>query len=177
VITLSSALAEANEQAFQGGTEPVSALDAAALRKIVAEMIDQALLEQEMSRSAMAMEHSDHDLDVFRKRFTTAASYNDALQRYHVTEKGLISRAARQRAMMEFIDGRLRSQATVSREMIDDYYRATLLPQLASQGSAAPPLEQVSGQIEQVLLQREINRLLDEWLKDLRSRAEIKLIE
>ena len=179
VITWSTMMAEANYRAFQNGQEPVRVLEGEALGKIVSQIIDQMLLEKEMDNSPFVRPPTDgtgrRELEELRKRFPSAEAFQQALARYQLSEAGLIRRLELERAILSFIDYRLRPQVSVSAEMIETYYHGTLTPELIGGGNAqVPALEEVSSRIEQVLIQREINRLLEQWLEDLRSRAKVK---
>jgi len=182
VIAWSAALAEANYQAFRKGGEPVETLGVEALGKIVSEMIDQMLLERERSNSPFAVpangnaEHGapDGDAEELRKRFSDAEAYRNALRRYKLSEPEVLKRVSRENAILAFVDSHLRPQVRVAPEKVEEYYREKLLPELRKAGGApAPPLSEVNARIERILAEEEMNRLLDEWLTQLRSHAQI----
>ena len=183
VITWSAALAEANYQAFQNGQPPLEKLESEALRKIVSQMVDQQLLEKEKEDSPFSPPEEETQrrvssaMEEIRKRFSNPEAYQKALTRYRLTESELTQHLKRESDMLAFIDFRLRPQVRVAPEEMQAYYRDTLVPELRRRGQAeVPPLAQVRGQIEQILSQQEINRLLEAWLKELHDRAKIKLL-
>jgi hypothetical protein len=78
--------------------------------------------------------------------------------------------------ILRFIEQRFRQGIRISQPEIETYYRVTLLPQYAP-GEAIPPLEKVSQRIEEILLQRQVNVLLDDWLKNLRKQGEVEVLD
>jgi len=48
-----------------------------------------------------------------------------------------------------------------------------MLPLYAAQHVAAPPLESISSRIQEVLLQQQVSKLLDDWLKSLRAQGSV----
>lgn len=179
VIAWSAAMAEANYQAFRNGEEPVRALEGEALGKIISQMIDQSLLEKEMDRSLFSTPLSnvpEERAAETAKRFPDHEAYLNALARYGLSEGELIQRLRLENVILLFVEDRLRPQAHVEPADIEIYYRETLLPQISKEGQGSTPaFSEVSAGIEQVLVQKEINRLLDEFLAQLKGRAKIKL--
>jgi peptidyl-prolyl cis-trans isomerase SurA len=78
--------------------------------------------------------------------------------------------------VLDFIELRFRQGIRISPEEIETYYRETLLPQYAV-GEAIPPLETVSPRIEEILLERQVNVLFDEWLKNLRKQGDVEILD
>ncbi len=180
VITWSATLAEANYQAFRDGQDPLATLEGKSLEKIVSQMMDRELLEKEKEISLFSPPDNRADnrnLEEIRKQFPNPESYQKALARYKLTEAELVQHLAQENSILAFIDYRLRSQVRLAPETVETYYRDNLLPQLHERGHPeAPPLTEVRGQIEQVLIQQEINLRLEEWLQELRKRAQIRML-
>ena len=78
--------------------------------------------------------------------------------------------------ILRFIERRFRQGIRISQPEIETYYRVTLLPQYAP-GEAAPRLDKVSQRIEEILLQRQVNALFDDWLKNLRKQGEVEVLD
>jgi hypothetical protein len=179
VIAWSAAMAAANYRAFRNGEEPLRALEGEVLGKIVSQTIDQSLLENEMDRSLFSPPLSsapEAKVEETAKRFPDREAYLKALARYGLSEAELKRRLELENVILLFVEDRLRPQAHIEPAEIETYYRETLLPQISKEGQGSTPsLSEVSAGIEQVLVQKEINRLLDEWLAQLKSRAKIKV--
>jgi len=78
--------------------------------------------------------------------------------------------------ILRFIEQRFRQGILISPEEIATYYHDTLLPQYAA-GDAIPPLEKVSPRIQEILLQRQVNALFDDWLKNLRKQGNVEVLD
>jgi hypothetical protein len=50
------------------------------------------------------------------------------------------------------------------------------LPQYAP-GVAVPDLDKVAPRIQEILLQRQVNILFDDWLKNLRKQGEVEVLD
>jgi len=87
---------------------------------------------------------------------------------------------ARWRERMEvlrFIEVRFRSGISISHQQVADYYRQTMLPEYAKQKATPPPLDALSARIEEVLLQRQVTSLLNDWLKTLREQGSVRTLQ
>lgn len=78
--------------------------------------------------------------------------------------------------ILSFIEVRFRQGIRIEPQEIELYYRQTLLPQYPA-GQKAPPLEQVSSRIEEILLQQKVNLLFDTWFTNLRSQGQIEVLD
>jgi hypothetical protein len=89
--------------------------------------------------------------------------------------EALKSVLAEEEAILRLIDQRLRPQATAEPAEIEAYYRDTLVPRLQKENQSAPPLPEVESRIREILVQQKIDNLLDEWLKRLRNRGDVRV--
>ncbi len=78
--------------------------------------------------------------------------------------------------ILSFIELRFRQGIRITPEEIEAYYRQTLLPQYPL-GQTAPPLQQVSSRIEEILLQQRVNALFDNWLSNLRTQGQVQVLD
>jgi AcrR family transcriptional regulator len=78
--------------------------------------------------------------------------------------------------ILRFIELRFRQGIRISPEEIGSYYHDTLVPQYSA-GEAVPPLDKVSPRIEEILLQRQVNVLFDDWLNNLRKQGDVEVLE
>ena len=78
--------------------------------------------------------------------------------------------------MLRLIDQRLRPAASPSDDEVADYYRSTFVPEFQKKngGAAAPPLSEVEGQIREILIQKRINELLDQWIEELKPTTNVR---
>jgi peptidyl-prolyl cis-trans isomerase SurA len=83
---------------------------------------------------------------------------------------------AHRMAVLRFIEERFRSGIRISTDEIQKYYQGTLVPKYRS-AAEAPPLEQISPRIQEVLLQQQVNSLLDDWLKSLQDQGQVEILD
>ena len=78
--------------------------------------------------------------------------------------------------ILRFIEERFRQGIRIAPEEIETYYRETLLPQYAP-GEEIPPLDEVAPRIQEILLERQVNVLFDDWLKNLRRQGDVEVLD
>ena len=78
--------------------------------------------------------------------------------------------------ILRFIEQRFRQGIRISPEEIAAYYRETLAPQYAA-GEAVPALDKVAPRIEEILLQRQVNVLFGDWLRNLRKQGDVEVLD
>lgn len=157
------------------------ATTAAAARAALERLVDQELLRQQIRtfrlKAVSASELRSRILEI-RRQIPEAASdagWQEALQRYGITESELEVRITDQLEILRFIDARLRPTVHVDRRSVEQYYQEKLLPQLKEKGEKEVPLTEVSPQIEEILSQQAMDMLLTELLRDLRQQGEIHI--
>jgi hypothetical protein len=102
--------------------------------------------------------------------------FQHALKELGMAEAELLARIAQQDLVLRLIDERLRPAASPSDDAIADYYRSVFVPEFQKKngGAAAPPLSEVEGGIREVLLQKRINELLDQWIEELKPTTNVR---
>jgi hypothetical protein len=110
------------------------------------------------------------------KEYAHPEDFQHALKDLGMTETELVARIARQELTLRLIDQRLRPAASPSDDDVAGYYRSTFVPEFQKKngGAAAPPLSEVEGQIREVLIQKRINELLDQWLAELKPTTDVR---
>ena len=137
-------------------------------------LIRQRLVEQDMRQSTFPPAEPTQILEWLARMRPAGAD----LGRYGLAEDDLEDYARRQIDIERFIDQRFKPGLQIPDADIAAYYEKTLLPELERRGIAErPTLEQARGQIEAVLLEEKVNRALDQWLVEARTRAGVRLLE
>jgi hypothetical protein len=115
-------------------------------------------------------------LAALRKEFARPEEFQAALQGLGMTEAQVLARITQQELTLRLIDQRLRPAALPSDQEVADYYRRTFVPEFEKKngGEAAPPLSEVDGQIREVLTQKRINELLDQWIEELKPASRVR---
>jgi len=140
----------------------------------------QMLLTQEESPGPADRAESEKSalrlLATIRQNFARPEDYQRALKDLGMTETELVVRIAQQELMLRLIDQRLRPEASPTDDEVTDYYRSTFAQefQKKNSGAATPPLSQVEGQIREVLTQKHMNELLDQWIEELKPTTNVR---
>jgi hypothetical protein len=145
---------------------------------VLGELIDQWIVRAE-AVNAKYPEPQDADVEGeltrLRKQFPSAEAYEARLAELGLTD-GAVRRMIRQELYLtQFLRYKFRPAVQVDRKQIEAYYQRELLPELKKHGEGPPALEGVEEKIQDVLVEREINRLAARWLDETKSRLQIDL--
>lgn len=142
-------------------------------------LIDRVLLAQQMQAdySASPQELADRK-DEIRAELQGAESekgWRELLARYGLSEETFNAALENQLTVLHFIELRLRPSVRVSREEIEEYYNQTLSPAVKKSGKEPEPLDQLRPRIRELLVQKQMDSVLEDWLANLRSQSEIHI--
>jgi parvulin-like peptidyl-prolyl isomerase len=163
------ALAEGRPLASVSEEQRKAALDRLIDRELVNEQAEHAALPQ------TTPEEVDRRIEKIRKLYASPEDWQEALQKYDLTEKELRAEASAELNEMHAVDAHLRPGIQVDSRSVESYYREKLLPELRQSGAREVPLEQVAGQIRELLAQQKMNDLLALWIRSLRSESDIRV--
>lgn len=107
----------------------------------------------------------------------TEQGWEDFLRANDLTPALVEERWNQRMAILHFIDLRFRSGIRVSADQISAYYRKTLVPALAKSHETAPPLADVSSRIQEILLERQVSGLFQDWLSSLRDQGNVRIVD
>lgn len=79
--------------------------------------------------------------------------------------------------VLRFIDVRFRTGIRISQQSIADYYATAVVPVFQRQHQTAPPLENVSNRIQEILLEQQVNLQLQDWLRSLRDQGSVRILD
>ena len=79
--------------------------------------------------------------------------------------------------VLRFIDERFRTGIRMSQQSVADYYKASVVPVFERQHETAPPLNAVSGRIQEILLEQQVNAQLQDWLTSLRDQGSVRILD
>jgi parvulin-like peptidyl-prolyl isomerase len=146
-------------------------------------LVDQELILQEIALTTYrAVSAAEVDAKVANLRHQLAPAADDQqwrslLTSYGLTEDDVRSHIAGYLDILRFVDLRFRPSIHIDARNVEAYYRDTLVPELQSKGLKPPPLQQISVQIEELLVQQRIDELLTAYLKNLRAQSRIQRLE
>ncbi|MGD0683037.1 MAG: peptidylprolyl isomerase [Terracidiphilus sp.] len=158
-------------------------------KRALEQLISRAFIQQQIRQEdAQAAEPSQTEVDArlaeLRKEVpacihfncTTEKGWSAFLFAYGLTPQRVESYLRYRVQILRFIELRFRQGIRIAPEEIEKYYRETLLPQYAP-GEAIPPLDKVAPRIEEILLERQVNVLFDDWLKNLRKQGDVEVLD
>jgi peptidyl-prolyl cis-trans isomerase SurA len=163
-----------------GALTPPRALD---------QLISRTLIQQQIHQEdAQAAETSQDNLNVITGELrrelpacvhancATDAGWAAFLAAHGLTPARVEAYLRYREQMLRFIEQRFRQGISISPAEIEAYYRGTLTPQYAA-GEKPPPLDKVSQRIQEILLERQVNAMFDEWLRNLRQQGDIEVLD
>ena len=179
-ITASDVEQEYHFECFLNAQWPAPPPDEAATRNARERLTYQMLLTREENpgpaEKAASEKAAAERLAALRKAFAHPEDFERALKDLGMTEAEVLARVAQQELMLRLIDQRLRPAASPSDEEVAEYYRSPFVPEFQKKnaGSAPPPLSEVEAEIREILTQKRINQLLDEWIDDLKPTTGVR---
>jgi len=111
-----------------------------------------------------------------RQNCASEAGWKAFLAAHDLTEERVEGYLRYRLQILRFIEQRFRQGIRISPQEIETYYKETLLPQYGP-GDAIPTLDAVAPRIQEILLQRQVNVLFDDWLKNLRQQGEVEVLD
>jgi peptidyl-prolyl cis-trans isomerase SurA len=158
-------------------------------KRALEQLISRALIQQQIRQEdAQAAESSQVEIDArlaeIRKEVPACIHFNCATERgwsaflvaHGLTPQRVESYLRYRVQILRFIEQRFRQGIRIAPEEIEKYYRETLRPQYAP-GEAIPPLDEVAPRIQEILLERQVNVLFDDWLRNLRKQGDVEVLD
>jgi len=164
---------------FLDGQWPPPAPDPKALDMARERLTYQKLLleeeTQDLSHDPALEKTAGEELAGVRRRFASEEDYQAALSSLHMNEKQVIQTLVDQQRILRVIEDRLRPEAAPATPQVESYYRDVFVPEYQStRGQPVPPLTDVQGQIQEILVQKRIDQLLANWLAELRPSRRVR---
>lgn len=163
--------------------QPLEQLTDAEMHDVLKRMIDKDLLQQQITQSAMPELTAEeiaaqlHDARSQIQGAESDAKWQAMLATYGVSEQDVSRQLVAQVRILRFIDLRFRGLVNVDKTEIAMYYQEKFLPELRQRGLPETPLtDEVSRTIEQIVVEKRIEKLQDDLVNNLRSQAHIEEI-
>ena len=178
-VTQSDVEREYRLERFLDGQWPPPAPDAKALDLARERLTYQKLLleeeTQDLSRDPALEKTATEELAGVRQRFPSEKDFQAALGALHMDEKQVLTTLVDQQRILRVIEERLRPEAAPATPQVETYYRDVFTPEYTrTRGLPVPPLTEVLGQIQEILVQQKINQLLADWLAELRPSRRVQ---
>jgi hypothetical protein len=160
--------------------KPLDKVNPADSFAVLDRLVDRALLDQQILHPEMLEPTPEELADRVKEvRQQLPGAANDAewkslLSAYDLTQRDVEELLVSEVRSLRFVDLRFRGLVRIDKNEINTYYQQKFLPQLRGQGAPEPPLADVSGQIEKILVEQSIDQMLNRWLETLRAQAHIE---
>jgi parvulin-like peptidyl-prolyl isomerase len=175
------------ERRFQA-LQPLSSPKPPTRDELINRLIDRTLILQQIAiepQPPIPEDKVDEELASLRKTIPQCAAYQcetDAGWQKFVADQGLTLEELRQHwkirvEVLRFIEERFRMGIRITDQEIDEYYKKTLVPAFQKQNAPVPPEEQVKDKIQEILLQQQVDKLLDDWLTTLRAQGSVRILK
>ena len=170
--------------AFQPFSEPKPVTR----QELIDRLIDRALISQQMAlqpEPPIADAQVDAELATLRKSIPRCAANHcetDAGWEKFVADQGFTIDELRERwrqrmQVLRFIEGRFRMGIRIEQADIDAYYTNTMVPMYAREKMTPPAEATIADHIQEILLQEQVNKLLDDWLTALRAQGSVRMMK
>lgn len=94
-----------------------------------------------------------------------------------LTNEEVVDHWKQRLTVLRFVDDRFRTGIRVSEQNVSDYYARAVVPVFERQHQTPPPLKSVSGRIQEILLEQQVNAQLQDWLKTLRDQGRVRILD
>ena len=177
-----------DEEARMSAFQPFADRTAVTREQLVERLIDRDLLLQQIRLQPQAKimdAQVDAELRVLRKNIPECAAYGcetDAGWEKFVAAQGFTAEELRERwrqrmEVLRFVEARFRMGIRISQTEMDAYYKGTLVPAYEKERVTPPAEAALADRIQEILLQQQVDRLLDDWLTSLRAEGSVKIVK
>jgi hypothetical protein len=184
LILASDVESEERSAAFQ----PFSEVKPVLQDQLMERLIDRALILQQMAlqpEPPVTDVEVDAELATLRKSIPKCLAYHcetEAGWEKFVADQGYTMDEVRERwrqrmEVLRFIEERFRMGIRIKQEEIDAYYKTTMLPAYEKEHVTAPVEATIADKIQEILLQQEVDKLLDDWLTALRAQGSVRQLK
>ncbi|HEY6392413.1 MAG TPA: hypothetical protein VIX89_14105 [Bryobacteraceae bacterium] len=175
VITKAQVDEEVRLTAFLNGGE--LDLSADERKKAADRLIEQTLVKRDMEFSHYPIPdaaEADPALKTLKEHYHSDALYQQALDRYGITEEVLKRRLWWQTTLLRFIDYRFRPGILVPDKDIRDYYDQEVVKWKQQGIQQIPAFEDARDKIGELLTDQRIDQAIDRWLADTRKQVAVR---
>ena len=177
-----------DEEARMVAFQPIRVQEVATRGQLIERLIDRDLILQQirlLPQAAIEDAQVDSELRVLRMNIPECVAYGcetDAGWERYVAAQGFTVEELRERwrqrmEVLRFIEARFRMGIRISQAEMDAYYAGTLVPAYAKEKVNAPAEAAIADKIQEILLQQQVDKLLDDWLTSLRAEGSVRIVK
>ena len=146
--------------------------------RVLNELIEQWVVNNEATATQFppaAEAEVNREVARIQGRFPSPQAYNEHLAVLGLTPAAVKRLIAREIYLARYLDYKFRPAVQVGDEDIAKYYKEQLVPTLSAKGQSAPPLDQVTEQIRELLVQQGVSERAANWFDETKSRLKIQI--
>jgi hypothetical protein len=174
-ITQSDIVKEIRLSAFMNQSEPD--FGPVSRKRTADRLVDRALFRTEMEIGrypAPQPKDVGAELAEMKKKFPSEEAYRQSLAKYGIGEKDLRQYLSEQLAVLRFIEARFGPGVQILEADVRDYYNEHFVKEWENENKKPPPpFDEVRSEIEERLRAQQVDRLMDNWLKEAKARTRI----
>lgn len=152
-------------------------------------VIDRTLIDQQRALqpgvAVVSQKDVEQAIETMRQQISAAtntdcetdAGWKAFLALHGFTPDEIQNRMRERLAILKFVDVRFGVVVQVSNAQVRAYYDQVLTPELQQNKQPLPDLQTVAPKIRQILRQRQVSSLIDEWLKSLRAEGHVQILD
>jgi hypothetical protein len=179
VITSSEITEQIRVTAFLNSQKPD--LSPSERRQTADRLVAQLLVQREMDLTRYPRPTAAEVKEALQQtesRFGSHAEYERQLAADGITSSDVEEALLRQITLLRFIDLRFRPEVQVPESEVKRYYETVLLPEIRRKGiQPEPDFDEVRADCEEALANELVNKRVEAWLNEVRSRARINYQE
>lgn len=141
-------------------------------KKAAERLVDQVLLRREVPLSGMVQDTSVIIADL-KKRYSSEAEYNAALEHYQITEQDVIDQLLNGLESLEASNRRFRVEVQVSDDEIKSRYDAFAKDLKERNVPTIPGLEESHKRVQELLTDQKVSEALEKWLEITRDQSSV----
>ena len=177
-----------DEETRMSAFQPFSDQTAVTREQLIERLIDRDLILQQLllrPQTPITDAQVDGELAVLRKTIPECVLYDcetDAGWVKFVAAQGFTVAELRERwrqrmEVLRFVEARFRMGIRISQAEMDAYYTTTLVPAYAAEKVTPPEEAAIADRIQEILLQQQVNKLLDDWSTSLRAEGSVRIVK
>src|SRR5208283_3817621 len=177
-----------DEEARMVAFQPIRVREVATREQLIERLIDRDLILQQirlLPQAAIEDAQVDSELRVLRMNIPECVAYGcetDAGWEKYVAAQGFTVEELRERwrqrmEVLRFVEARFRMGIRISQAEMDAYYTGTLVPAYEKENATAPAEAAIADRIQEILLQQQVDKLLDDWLTSLRAEGSVRIVK
>jgi hypothetical protein len=177
-----------DDEARMAAFQPFGDRAAAIREQLIERLIDRDLILQQIRlqpQPPITDAQVYAELGVLRKNIPECVAYGcetDAGWGKFIAAQGFTVEELRDRwrqrmEVLRFIEAHFRMGIRISQAEIDGYYKTTLIPAYEKEKVTPPAEATIADKIQEILLQQQVDKLLDDWLTSLRAQGSVRIVK